>query len=92
MYQDDAMLPKAEFVIKYTEQYDELCLRFMRDIPYNIVKRREGVLLPNLAERKQSDGIKAKLVKIYMIYLLMEEYASLFQKICFLRVAAMLKI
>ena len=93
MYQDDAMLPKAEFVTKYTEQYDEHCLRFMRDILYNIVKRRKGVLLPNLAERKQSDGTKDKLVKIYMIYLLMEkEYSSLFQKICFLRVAAMLKI
>ena len=46
MYQDDAMLPKADFVTKYTEQYDEHCLRFMRDILYSIVKNRKGVLLP----------------------------------------------
>ena len=63
MYQDYAMLPKADFVTKYTEQYDEHCLRFMRDILYSIVKSRKGVLLPNLAERKRSDGIKDKVVK-----------------------------
>ena len=63
MYQGDAVLPKADFVAKYTEQYDKHCLRFMRDILYSIVKGRKGALLPNLAERKQSDGIKDKLVK-----------------------------
>ena len=69
MYQDDAMLPKADFVTKYTEQYDEHCLRFMRDILYSIVKHRKGVLLLNLAERTQSDGIKDKLVKdLYHIF------------------------
>ena len=68
-YQDDAMLPKADFVTKYTEEYDEHCLRFMRDILYGIVKRRKGVLLPILAERKQSDGIRDKLVKdLYDIF------------------------
>ena len=62
-------MPKADFVTKYTEQYDEHCLRFMRDILYSIVERRKGVLLPNLAERKQSDGIKDKLVRdLYDIF------------------------
>ena len=69
MYQDDAMLPKADFVIKYTEQYNKHCLRFMRDILYSIVKHHKGVLLPNLAERKQSVGIRDKLVKdLYDIF------------------------
>ena len=63
IYQDDAMLPKADFVAKYIEYYDEPCLRFMRDILCSVVKRRKGVLLPNLVERKQGDGIKEKLVK-----------------------------
>ena len=45
MYQDDAMFPKADFAIKYAEQYDEHCLRFMRDILYSIIKRRNRVLL-----------------------------------------------
>ena len=69
MYQDDAMLPKADFVTKYTEEYDEHCFRFMRDVLHSITKFRKGVLLPNLVERKQSDGIKDKLVKdLYDIF------------------------
>ena len=37
IYQDDAMLPKADFVAKYIEHYDEPCLRFMRDILCSVV-------------------------------------------------------
>ena len=69
IYQDDAMLPKADSVAKYIEYYDEPCLRFMRDILCSVVKLSKGVLLPNLVERKQGDGIKEKLVKdLYDIF------------------------
>ena len=41
----------------------------MRDILCSVVKRRKGVLLPNLVERKEGDGIKEKLVKdLYDIF------------------------
>ena len=79
MYQDDAMLPKPDFVTKYIEQYDEHCLRCI--YLYSIVKRRKGVLLPNLAERKQSDGIKDKLVKdVYDIFIYGEGVRESFPK------------
>ena len=63
IFQDDMGLPKAEFSSKYTERYGEVSLRFMRDIPYSIVRRRKGLILPNLIERKQTEGVKEKLVK-----------------------------
>ena len=41
----------------------------MRDILYCTVKRRKGLTLPNLIERKQTEGVKEKLVKdIYDIF------------------------
>ena len=69
IFQDDIGLPKAEFLSKYTERYGEVSLRFMRGILYCIVKRRKGLTLPNLIERKQTEGVKEKLVKdIYDIF------------------------
>ena len=63
IFQDDMRLPKAEFSSKYTERYGEISLRFMRDILYSVVKRRKGRTLPNLTERKQTEGLREKLVK-----------------------------
>ena len=56
-------LPRAEFSSKYTDRYGEVTLRFTRDILYSIVKRRKGLTLPNLIERKQTEDVKEKLVK-----------------------------
>ena len=74
IFENDMGLPKAEFSSKYTERYGEVSLRFMRNVLYSIVKCRKRLTLSNLIERKQTEGVKDKLVKdIYDILPLVSE-------------------
>ena len=57
----------------------------------NRVKRGKGVLLPNLVERKQGDGIKEKLVKdLYDIFSYGEGVREALPKNLFLQAVAIL--
>ena len=57
--EDDMGLPQVQLSSKYIERYGEVSLLFMRGLLYSC----EGLTPPNLIERKQTEGVKEKLVK-----------------------------
>ena len=68
IFKRDIVLPNSEFIAKYKSSYSEEELRYAKDILFAIVKRRRGVTLPPLVERKHGEGALDKLTSdIYEI-------------------------
>ena len=61
IFKSDIVLPKSEFIAKYKSSYSEEELRYAKHILFAIVKRRRGVTLPSLVERKHGEGALDKL-------------------------------